>query len=465
MKRHLLVGIPAILTIAFTSVNPVAQGSTALAGEPTSSPPNVVLFVSDDQAEGTMDAMPAVRGLIADAGVTLTSGLIPTSLCCPSRAALLSGRYARSTGVYKNVGTGGGWPTFNSSGAEDRTIAVALHDAGYRTGLFGKYLNGYGGLAPQGYVPPGWDRFRAIFDPESRPALGAAAYYDYYLHGTGKDTWYGRTAEDYSTDVITDESVQFVKDTPVDQPLFLYFSTTGPHAPFTPAPRHVGTWPNEKLSPAAYTLTKNRPRWRPDTTVNQREWIAKQASAHEALMSVDEGVEAVVNALGDRVDNTLFVYLSDNGLQYGEHGLRNKNEPYSGSTEVPMYLRWDGVIPAQSTSASPVTNADLTATIAEAAGVNLFQPDGVSFFAADRPRGAVLEALASAHHPAYCGYRTPRYLYVEYDKRHGRELFDYKKDPDELVNKVSRNRYADKVKELRAEAISGCSPTPPGFEW
>ncbi|MGB2839147.1 MAG: sulfatase-like hydrolase/transferase, partial [Actinomycetes bacterium] len=165
------------------------------------------------------------------------------------------------------------------------------------------------------------------------------------------------------------------------------------------------------------------------------------------------------------VDNTLFVYLSDNGLQFGEHGLSNKNEPYSGSTEVPMYLRWDGVIPAGTKSTSPVTNADLTATIADAAGVSLFRPDGVSFFSATRPRGVVLEAVSSASHPAYCGYRTRRFMYVEYDKRKGREFFDYRDDPDELVNKVKWNRYTNRVAVLRAEAMSGCSPTPEGCDW
>ena len=460
MKRSLFVIVGSLVLAAAFSVTP---SSVAVGAGPT--PPNVVIFVSDDQAKGTMDAMPAVRALIAREGVTLTNGIIPTSICCPSRAALLSGRYARSTGVYKNVGTNGGWPTFNSSGAEDRTIAVALQDAGYRTGLFGKYLNGYGGLAPSGYVPPGWDQFRAIYNPDGKPALSANAYHDYNLHGTGDDVSYGSEASDYSTDVITSESVQFINSAPADQPLFLYYATTGPHAPFTPAPRHIGTWPNETLNPAAYTLTLNRPKWRPDTTLSQRKWITKQASAHEALMSVDEGVEAVVNALGDRVDNTLFVYLSDNGLQFGEHGLSKKNEPYSGSTEVPMYLRWNGAIPAGTKSTSPVTNADLTATIADAAGVSLFRPDGVSFFSATRPRGVVLEAVSSASHPAYCGYRTRRFMYVEYDMRKGREFFDYRDDPDELVNKVKWNRYTNRVAVLRDEAMSGCSPTPEGFDW
>lgn len=458
MLTRTLVVAGASLALASAIVSHTT--TDALAGEPTR--PNIVVFITDDQAEGTLDAMPVVRSQIKAQGGTL-NGVIPTSLCCPSRSALLSGQYAHTTDVYNNAGAHGGWPTFYRNGTEDHTVAVALHDAGYHTGLFGKYLNGYGGLAPADYVPPGWDDFRAIFKAGRNPVLAASAYYNYYLHGTGEDVWYGSGRRDYSTDVITRKSVKFIEDAPADQPLMLYFATSGPHAPFTPAPRHIGTWHREELSPAAYQLTKNRPRWRPDETLDPIEIQTKQQLAHEALMSVDEGIGAVIEALGDRADNTLFVFFSDNGLQFGEHGLKGKNEPYSGSTDVPMLLRWDGVIPAGSVSQSPVTNADLTATIAEAAGVDLVRPDGVSWFAPDRPTGVTLESVESANHPAYCGYRTSRYLYVEYNR--GREFFDYRKDPNELVNKVGRPRYQNRVADLRAKAQAGCTPTPPGFSW
>lgn len=455
MKRYILA---LMSSVALLSVVVLPSQAEAV----VETPPNIVIFITDDQPEGMLDAMATVRGGLAAKGVSL-NGLIPTSICCPSRAALLSGQYARTTGVYENTGVNGGWPTFNASGAENRTIAVALDNAGYHTGLFGKYLNGYAGLRPEGYVPPGWDKFRTIFDPSGNQALASGAYYDYFLTGTGEDTWYGNAPQDYSTDVITKESVQFVNEAPVDQPLFLYFSTTGPHSPWTPAPRHEGTWGSESLNPAAYTLTKNRPAWRPNVLVDSTKWIDNQARAHEALMSVDEGINSVINALGNRVDNTLFVFLSDNGLQFGEHGLTKKNEPYSGSTDVPMILRWDGILPAGEESTTPMTNADLTATIVEAAGVSMDGLDGVSYFADSRPSGVVLEATESKTHPAYCGYRTNRFLYVKYNR--GEEFFDYKFDPDELVNKANAPRYIDRVAVLAEKAQTGCFPAPPGFGW
>lgn len=427
------------------------------------SPPNIVIIVTDDQAEGTMDAMPTTRALIRDQGVTIANGLIPTSTCCPSRSALLSGQYARTTGVYSNLPSDGGWTTFNKSGTEAHTIAVALNDAGYRTGLFGKYMNGFS-LADPGYVPPGWDQFRAIYDPDGRAAFSAGAYYDYELLGTGPTVAYGHDEQDYSTDVVTDESIRFINSSPANRPLLLYFAPSGPHAPFTPAPRHIGLWHDEPLSASATQLTTNRPTFMPDSLLDYDTTQSHLREQHEALMSVDEAVGQIVDALGARADNTLFVYLSDNGLQFGEHGLKDKYLPYSGSTEVPMYLRWDQVISPGSTSERPITNADLTATIADATGVNLVKPDGVSFFADSRSDGVTLEATASPQHPAYCGWRTNRYLYVAYD--HGeRELYDYRVDPDELNNVAGIQSYASVEQQMASAAKLTCSPTPPGFSW
>jgi len=140
-------------------------------------------------------------------------------------------------------------------------------------------------------------------------------------------------------------------------------------------------------------------------------------------MSIDDQVGAIIDALGpERAANTLFVYLSDNGVQFGEHGLNAKYVPYSGSTDVPMLLRWDGHIAAGSSDTRLVTNADLAATIGDATDVALEDPDGVSLFLdTPRPR-VVLEAAASSDHPPYCGIRTQRYTFVEYDDNQGAEL-------------------------------------------
>jgi arylsulfatase A-like enzyme len=455
----------AILFVVAGAALAVAPGGVAVEAVAVAAAerkPNVVLLVVDDQPEGTLDAMPIVRRQLLNRGVAIENGIIPTSSCCPSRAALLTGQYSRTTGVYKNVGAYGGWPTFDSSDSEAHTIAVSLDRAGYRTAMLGKYLNGFK-LADDGYVPPGWDKFRTIFATNNRGQ--STAYYDYYLVGTGPTVHYGRRPADYSTDVLGREAVRFIKRTPADVPLFLYFSPTGAHAPFTPAPRHIGTWHRERLNPAAKHLTRHRPAFWPDRLLDPRSLKTMVRRQHETLMSVDDQIGAIMDALGpERLANTLFVYLSDNGIQNGEHGLLGKYVPYSGSTDVPMALRWDGYLVPGSRD-TLVTNADLTATIADAANVGLRDPDGMSLFA-DQPRPpVVLEAVRDRSHPSYCGIRTKRYTFVEYDDDSGAELYDHARDPNELVNLINRASYANRTASLRAATVQHCSPTPPGFTW
>ena len=116
-----------------------------------SGPSNVVLILTDDQRWDTLWAMPTVTREIADRGITFANGFVSNPLCCPSRASILTGQYSHSTGVYTNHGgdLSGGFRAFR----DRSTIATWLHEVGYRTAMYGKYLNGY----TASYVPPGWD--------------------------------------------------------------------------------------------------------------------------------------------------------------------------------------------------------------------------------------------------------------------------------------------------------------------
>jgi arylsulfatase A-like enzyme len=122
---RLVSAATVVVTGAALAVAPggaTTNDSAEAAAEVASQNPNVVVFVIDDQAEGTLDAMPIVRKRLLERGVSVANGIIPTSWCCPSRATLLTGQYARTTGVYHNVGAHGGWPTFHSSGS-GRTLS------------------------------------------------------------------------------------------------------------------------------------------------------------------------------------------------------------------------------------------------------------------------------------------------------------------------------------------------------
>ena len=232
-KPRLSIAVITALLVVAATINP---NSDARGLVPP--PPNIVFVMLDDVSTGYLDAMPTVQHQIADRGVEFTNGITPTSLCCPSRAATLTGDLAHTTGVYDNTEENGGWWKFQAQ--EGDTLATHLHAGGYNTALFGKYLNGYR-AAPQGHVPPGWDTFEAF---------RATNYYNYSLGGT-VDEQYGDTPEEYSTDVLTAKAVQFVgQQVGKDAPLFLYYSPYAAHRPMIPAPRHSGTWHNEPLDEA-----------------------------------------------------------------------------------------------------------------------------------------------------------------------------------------------------------------------
>ena len=195
--------------------------------------PNIVFILTDDKrwdtidkthsVDGTTPVMQNVTALLAKKGVTFQNHFVTTALCAPSRSSILTGKYSHTTGVHSNGGADGGAHVFDDSS----TVAVWLKAAGYRTGLFGKYLNGYNRLAP--YQPPGWDEWHVFKAP---------GYFDYHLIENGVDVAYGNAETDYSADVLRDKVVDFITNSP--QPFFVEFTPYNPHGPATPAPRHAG---------------------------------------------------------------------------------------------------------------------------------------------------------------------------------------------------------------------------------
>lgn len=121
--------------------------------------PNLIIILTDDQNLGSLAYMPKTRELIGAQGMTFRNYFVPLSLCCPARATILTGLYAHNHKVYTNFPPDGGFERFEAQGHEQKTLATALHDAGYRTALIGKYLNGYPDKADPTHVPPGWDEW------------------------------------------------------------------------------------------------------------------------------------------------------------------------------------------------------------------------------------------------------------------------------------------------------------------
>ena len=441
--------------------SPVGANRAEAAGV---TPPNIVVLMSDDQRLNSFQTMPTVRQELIAKG-TRYVGFSSTSTCCPSRSSFLSGQFSHTTGVYNNVDRHyGGWPAFNASGYEDQTIATALQSAGYRTGLVGKYLNRWN-RAPDGFVPPGWDLFRAIYTSDGQ---GGGAYYDYELRGTGPNEVFGANPEDYSTDVIADRAVQFVETNPAGQPFFLLVTPYGPHDPFTPAPRDINSW----RPPSTYDTDavneadmSDKPPFMQNLSAISRariDWT--QDKTGEALRSVDDVAAQLIQALGDQMSNTLFIYTSDNGVMWGEHRLEGKYRPYHWATDYPLVMRWDNHLPIEKRNRL-VPNVDVAATILDAANVDPgWTMEGRSVLDSFR-NSVVLEAIEVPEHPAYCGVRQKKWLYVQWSDNQGTELYDYTHDPLELNNLAGRPDYEVKEADLRARAMRLCDPTPPGFSW
>jgi N-acetylglucosamine-6-sulfatase len=414
------------------------------AGAPA--PPNVLLIVTDDQPTGMVKRMQTLDH--APGFVGFNSYYDNNPLCCPTRATLLTGLYSHHTGVETNLVA----QRFDDSS----TLATWLHDAGYRTGLFGKYLNEYPWGRGAGYVPPGWSDWSA-FTPD-------AAYYDYTLIGEdGSRRRYGHAPADYSTDVIAAQTDAFIsRSAQSGSPFFAYFAPYGPHAPRIPAPRdrHAFAGASVKLPKNFNRVAKHAPKWwahRPKLdTDEQREATRDQ---WRTLQSVDDAIGRFIKTLKrtGAYENTVIVFLSDNGYSLGSHRNPWKDCAYEECIHLPLMIRWPGHTgPARIDALTG--SMDIAPTIAQLAGVTPpGRVDGESLVpllqgtqsSLDRP--ILLRHVQYPHvAPSFWGLRTERWTYVTYDRSGERELYDDKGDPHQLRNLAGEGRYRDVVSELQS---------------
>jgi N-acetylglucosamine-6-sulfatase len=403
-----------------------------------------------------LDAMPRVQELLLAHGVTFHDAMVPTSLCCPSRASILTGNYAHTTGVYTNVPPYGGFPVFRDAS----TLATWLHGAGYRTGLFGKYLNRY----REGYVPPGWSRWFGT---------GSTGYWNTpYTVKTGEVR---RLEPDvYSPYFFAERTVGFIRGTAPSRPLFAYYAPFGVHAPALAAPEDLGSasgitpWRPPNYNEADQS---DKPPFQQGSSVDPAATDALYERQHEALTSADRAIGWVLDALVEtgRMQNTVVVLLSDNGVLMGEHGLRSKNFPYDQATRVLMAMRysaggWTG------TRTSIVANIDIAPTIEAVTGLDFPSMDGRSLVpliqndTRVRSRLTLERGGGTSKRPSYCGIRSLAWMFARYADG-SEELYDYRTDPYELTNLAHKPAYADTLKVLRMHTKEACRPVPPGFAW
>jgi arylsulfatase A-like enzyme len=398
-------------------------------------PPNVVVILTDDQrATDTMFVMPETRRYFEHQGVYYPNGFSVTPLCCPSRATILTGRYAHNTGVKSN-----GPPT----NLDLSTLFVRrLQEAGYQTGLVGKFLNSWA----LDMNPPYFERF----------ALGGSPYFDPRFNVNGTLI----SVRGYSTRVMTRYSLRFLRhfeERDDDAPWLLYVAPHAPHHPWVAEPRYADAplrrWPG---NPAVFEEDRSDKPPFPatvDYSITQGRRVRKNQL--RTLMSVDDMVSRIfgtLRKLGER-RNTLAFFLSDNGYLWADHHLggdRNtagqKRLPYTPSVRIPFYVRWPGHLPAGTRDMRLTGTLDIVPTVFEATGSSPDPAnpplDGSSLLAPDTRNRILLEYWQehqSAWIPDWASLRTPDYQYVEY---YGddettvvfREYYDLVEDPWQLEN-------------------------------
>jgi N-acetylglucosamine-6-sulfatase len=433
--------------------------SSEVAGRPGGQRPNIVFVLTDDLAWNLVRYMPHVMRMEHE-GETFANYFVTDSLCCPSRASILTGRFPHDTRVFNNSAPEGGYDVFHQRGEERQTFALALQRAGYRTALIGKYLNGYKPASTEGgrrpYVPPGWNEWDV--------AGNGYPEYGYRMNSDGRVRTYGYSARDYLTDVLARKGLRFIdRVAAARRPFLLEIATFAPHAPFTPAPRDAGAFAGLRAprTPAFNTVGTGEPAWlssfaplSPAQVDSIDRKFRRRARAVQAVDRMIGEIEAALKARGLARD-TYIVFSSDNGLHMGEHRLEpGKLTAFDSDIKVPLIVTGPGVRRGRVVDAM-TENVDLCPSFEQLAGappsatadgrslVALLHGSRVANWRKEilvEHHGRVLDAgdpdlptRGAGNPPSYEAIRTHDSLYVEYVTGE-REYYELRRDPFELDN-------------------------------
>ncbi len=379
---------------------------------------------------------------LARNGIVFRNAFVTHSLCSPSRASFLSGLYPHAHGVLDNN-------TPLPRGLA--TYPLALQQAGYRTGYVGKFHMGGESDEPR----PGFDYWVSF--------RGQGVYFDPVFNVNGKRSRH----TGYVTDLITDYSNRFIRENR-QRPFLLSIGHKAVHHEFLPAPRHRDRYSSVKLPlPASFPDTEENYRGKPDWVRRQRNsWhgvdgmydrkVSLDAFYRDycrTLLAVDESVGSVRETLekAGLLEETLFVFASDNGFLCGEHGLIDKRAMYEPSIRIPLFVHCPALIPGGQQRRQMALNLDVAPTFLEVAGLPvpptmqgrslrpLFSGDDLAW------RSEFLYEYfwerGYPQTPTVLGLRTDRYAYMRY---HGLwdldELYDIQEDPDQMHNLLGQVR-------------------------
>jgi arylsulfatase A-like enzyme len=464
--------LAAVLVAVATWILGVALGGEASAG--TATPPNFLIVQTDDQGLDlfNQDVMPHVFRKLVGNGTVLTRYGVSTPLCCPSRAALLTGQYGHNNGVLRN-----GYKDLND---KTQTLASWLQAAGYRTIHLGKFLNHYEdveGLAPA----PGWTDWETLLDHD---------YYGYRMSDNGTRVRYGHNDHEYVDRVLTTRAVHDLKKAD-DRPFYLQLDLESPHADTGRGPCSRDPIPDPRdIDHIARVPVPRPPSFNEADVSDKPPFMQGRALIHNSGMRLvrrryrcsvttmkgtDRNVNRVLGVLRrtGQIDNTVIFFTSDNGVMRGQHRiLAGKAVAYRESVEVPAVIRLPpsfGATP--STIDAPTANIDWAPTVLDLAGASPcaqpgvcrtmdgrslvgslggtgdpIPPDRNILFELSKTTEAKRKSPGEGHKGpcAYSGVRNPDYWYVHYTrifKSDGtcfatdqREMYDVADDPFELDN-------------------------------
>jgi N-acetylglucosamine-6-sulfatase len=432
---------------------------------------NVILLLSDDHRYdfmGFMAGSPAFletpnMDRMAQQGAHLTNAFVSTSLCSPSRASILTGQYMHHHHIVDN-----------QRPAPDGTVFFPqyLQKAGYQTAFIGKWHMGHEDDSPR----PGFDYWASF--------KGQGTYFNPTLNINNQR----RTFEGYTTDVLTDQALSWLKNgRDSSRPFFLYLSFKAVHYPFQPAERHKGRYEKAEVK-------------RPETMANteqnyqtQPHWVRERRySIHgvdhmetgqydndpvpsfdelykqycETVHGLDENLGRVLKYLDETglSKSTLVIYMADNGFELGEHGFYDKRDAFEESIRVPMLAYAPGLIKPGTRVAEMVQNIDIAPTLLEAAGVQIPEAagiDGRSFLPLLRG-----ESIKWRNHILYEYYwewnfpatptvfaiRTERYKYIFYQGIWDHDgFYDLQTDPHERHNLINVPAYSEQIEAMKKQ--------------
>ena len=460
MPRALAVAMPRALAVAVALSLALLTATPAAARSATASPvarldepaipsaeaPDVFIVMVDDLGylpdDRVLERLPHIRQLWLDGGLRFTQMYDQTPLCGPSRVSMLTGKNTLRHGVVRNDPR-----PFDDS----ETVAVALQEAGYHTIMAGKYLNRYDGSV----VPPGWDH-AFMLKSESRPSFwrdGVAISYRGH----------------FGDDVTRQEAVRQVRRAPLDQPLLAWVAPGAPHVceagsgqcyePEVMA-RDQGAAACASLAPSrppSYTISTN-PREAREMPAWPRGWRLRRVC--ESLLVVDRMVGQLVDAQADRDRPAWFLFLSDNGMSWGQQGFSLKHTP--PATHAPFFVAGPGVQPGVTDAL--VSKIDIAPTIAQAAGLELPWADGTPFLPLLRGEGSagraeLLEVMPGSNDLSYDGWsalRTPDRRFIRWDTGEG-ELYDLAADPWQLTDLMAAEPEVAAAMEARLDELLAAS--------